>query len=158
MSCRPYVIAHRGISGRYPENTLLAFQRAIEAGADWIELDVHTTADNVVIVSHDATANRCTDGQGFFSAMTLSQVKKLDAGHWFAEEFAGQRIPTLEETLDLLGDGRIRLCIEVKGPTTDENIRTARGTVDILQKRGYLRHVVISSFSPDALRAVKTWE
>jgi glycerophosphoryl diester phosphodiesterase len=158
VSCRPYVIAHRGISGRYPENTLLAFQRAVEAGADWIELDVHTTSDGVVIVSHDSTANRCTDAQGLFSTMTLAQVKKLDAGRWFAEEFAGQRIPTLEETLDFLGDGRIRLCIEIKGPTTDDNIRTARGTVDLLQKRGYLRHVVISSFNHDCLRAIKTWE
>jgi glycerophosphoryl diester phosphodiesterase len=158
VSCRPYVIAHRGISGRYPENTLLAFQRAIEAGADWIELDVQTTIDDCVIVSHDATADRCTDGHGPFKAMTLAQVKQLDAGRPFGDEFAGQRIPTLEETLDFLGDGRIRLCIEIKGGTTGDNLRTANATVDLLKKRDYLRHIVISSFNHEALRAVKTWE
>ncbi len=158
MSCRPYVIAHRGISGLYPENTLVAFQHALEAGADWIELDVRTTADGWVIVSHDTTADRCTDGQGYFKKMTLEQVKQLDAGRWFGEAFAGQRIPTFEETLDFLGDGRIRLCVEIKGDVTDDYIRTARATVDLLQKRGYLRHVVISSFNHDCLRAVKTWE
>jgi glycerophosphoryl diester phosphodiesterase len=154
---RPYVIAHRGISGRYPENTLLAFQHAIDAKADWIELDVHTTADGVVIVSHDSKADRCTDGNGHFHVMTLEQVKKLDAGSWFDPQFAGLRIPTLEETLDFMGDGRIRICFEIKGEGTGSYLRTARATVEILQKRGFLRHAVISSFNHEVLRAVKTW-
>jgi glycerophosphoryl diester phosphodiesterase len=155
---RPYVIAHRGISGRYPENTLIAFQRAVEAGVDWIEFDVHTTADGVVIVSHDTTADRCTDGQGDFKTMTLQEVKLLDAGRWFGDEFAGTRIPTFEETLDLLGDGRVRLCIEVKGNDTGDYLRTAWHTVQILKRRGFLRHVVIASFNIECLRAVKMWE
>lgn len=155
---RPYIIAHRGTSGRFPENTFAAFQNAIEVGADWLELDVHTTVDSIVIVSHDSTADRCTDGHGKFKGMTLQQVKQLDAGRWFDESFAGTRIPTLEETLDFLGDGRIRLCIEIKGDDTGENLRTAWETVQILQKRKYLRHVVIASFNHETLRAVKTWE
>jgi glycerophosphoryl diester phosphodiesterase len=154
----PLVIAHRGISGRYPENTLIAFQRAVEAGSDWIELDVQTTVDGVVIVSHDGTADRCTDGHGPFKAMTLHDVKQLDAGSWMDSKFAGERIPTLEETLDFLGDGRIRLCIEVKGGDTADCLSTAWGTVRLLQKRGFLRHAMISSFNHECLRAVKTWE
>lgn len=154
----PYVIAHRGISGRYPENTLLAFQHAIDVGSDWIELDVMSTADGVVIVSHDGTADRCTDGHGPFKLKTLAEVKQLDAGSWFAPEFAGQRIPTLDEALDFMGDGRIRLCIEIKGETTGDNLRTAWATVRILQQRNFLRHVVVSSFNHEALRAIKNWE
>jgi glycerophosphoryl diester phosphodiesterase len=158
MIYRPYVIAHRGISGRYPENTLLAFRHAIEARADWIELDVHTTADGIVIVSHDSKADRCTDGHGYFKTMTLQQVKQLDAGNWFGAEFVGQRIPTLDETLDFMGDGRVRLCIEIKGDVTDDYICTARAAVDVLHRRGFLRHAVISSFNHDCLRAIKLWE
>src|SRR5579871_1289558 len=155
---RPYVIAHRGISGRYPENTLLAFQKAIDVGSDWIELDVQTTIDDVVIVCHDGTADRCTNGHGLFKNMTLDEVKKLDAGIQFGSSFAGERIPTLEETLDYLGDGRIRLCIEIKGHTTGDNMRTAWETVHILQQRKFLRHAVVSSFNHEALRAIKSWE
>ncbi len=155
---RPYVIAHRGISGRYPENTQLSFQKAIEAGADWIELDVHLTADNAVIVSHDWTADRCTDGHGAFNLKTLQEVKLLDAGIRRGAEFAGTRIPTLDEALDFMGDGRIRLCIEIKGATTGDNLRVAWETVRILQKRGFMRYVVLSSYNPEALKAIKTWE
>jgi glycerophosphoryl diester phosphodiesterase len=158
MSNRPYVIAHRGISGRYPENTLLAFEKAVDAGSDWIELDVHTTADDIVIVSHDTQADRCTDGHGYFKTMTLPQVKQLDAGRWLDESFAGQRIPTLEETLDLIGDSRVRLCIEIKGDDTGDYLRTAWGTVHLLQKHDFLRYTIISSFNHECLRAVKTWE
>jgi glycerophosphoryl diester phosphodiesterase len=155
---RPYVIAHRGISGRYPENTLLAFQKAIEAKADWIELDVHMTADNVVIVSHDWIAERCTDGYGPYNMKTLQEVRQLDAGIRRGAEFAGTRVPTLEETLDFMGDGRIRMCIEIKGKETGDNLRVAWETVKLLQKHNCLRYVVISSYNPEALQAIKTWE
>lgn len=158
MFRRPYVIAHRGISGRYPENTLLAFQRALEAGADWIETDVRTSTDGVVFISHDSTAERCTDGHGLFSTMSLAQIKQLDAGSYMGTQFVGERIPTLEEALDFIGDGRIRLCIEIKGQDTGDYLRTAWGTVSLLKKRNYLRHVVISSFNHETLRTIKTWE
>lgn len=154
---KPYVIAHRGASGNYPENTLLAFQQAIEVGTDWIELDVMTTSDDVVIVSHDARADRCTNGTGYIPAMTLEQVKQLDAGIRSGEAFAGERIPTLHEALDCIGN-KARVCIEIKGDTTDDHLRHARFTVDVLERRGNLRHVVISSFNPDCLRAIKTWQ
>ena len=154
---KPYVIAHRGDSGNYPENTLLAFRHAITEGTDWIELDVIATQDDVVIVSHDTLVDRCTDGTGRIADMTLMEVKQLDAGIRLDEKFAGERLPTLHEALDTIGD-KARVCIEVKGDTTDDFIRNARLSVDVLQRRGSLRHVVISSFNTECLRAIKTWE
>jgi glycerophosphoryl diester phosphodiesterase len=158
MALRPYTIAHRGFSGRYPENTLLSFQKAIEVGADWLELDVITTRDDVVIVSHDTTADRCTDGKGSLQEMSLSEVKQLDAGSWFNPSFAGERIPTLDEVLDLVAPLPIRLAIEIKGDTPEQYIHNARAAVSLLKERGYLQKVNITSFDPDSLRAIKTWE
>lgn len=157
MRLKPYVIAHRGASGDYPENTLLAFHHALESGTDVIELDVVTTQDDVVVVSHDAHVNRRTDGTGNIHMMTLEQVKQLDSGIRSGEQFAGERIPTLEEALDFIGD-LARVCIEIKGSTTDEFIRTARGTVKLLQRRENLQYTTISSYNPDCLRAIKMWE
>lgn len=157
MFHRPYVIAHRGISGRYPENTLLAFEKAIEAGTDWIEIDVRTSTDDVVFLAHDGSADRTTDGHGLFKNMSLAQVKALDAGRYMGAQFAGERVPTLEETLDFI-DSRVRLCIEIKGEDIGDYLRTAWNTVSILLKRNYLRHVMIASFNHECLRAVKAWE
>lgn len=155
---RPYNIAHRGLSGQYPENTLLAIQKAIDAGADWIEFDVVTTQDGVVVISHDTRADRCTDGTGSIAEMTLAQVKQLDAGVRYAESFAGERIPTLEEALDFFEGQPVRLCVEIKGETVDNSIDTARRTIHILQRRDCLQRTVITSFKADCLSAIKTWE
>ncbi len=158
MSRRPYVIAHRGISGRYPENTLLAFEKAIEAGVDFIEFDVQSTADSEVIVAHDNIADRCTNGKGAFKLMTLEQIKALDAGSWKGAEFSGTRIPTLDETLDFMGDGRVRLCIEIKGATTSDNMRAGWDTVNMIRQRKIEQYVVISSYNPEALQAIREWD
>ena len=96
---RPWVVAHRGYSARYPENTASAFDAAISAGADMIELDVCITKDRVPVVIHDQTLERTTDGAGMVSEFNLSELKKLDAGSWFSPEFKGESIPTLEEIL-----------------------------------------------------------
>jgi glycerophosphoryl diester phosphodiesterase len=158
MSCRPYVIAHRGASGRYPENTLIAFRQAVADGADWVEFDVVSTQDGAIVVSHDTSTDRCTDGTGKIRSMTLEQIKSLDAGIRRDGAFEGTRIPTLDETLDYFQNTPVRLCIEIKGDTIDEFIDNARVTVYRLQQRAYLQRVVISSFNPDCLRAIKTWE
>ena len=92
---KPYIIAHRGDSGHYPENTILAFEQAIKNGADWIELDVITTKDNAVIVSHDTHADRCTDGSGHLPGMTLAEVKQLNAGVHHENIDAGATCPNL---------------------------------------------------------------
>lgn len=104
----PVFIAHRGgIGDGYPENTLAAFSHAIAAGADAIELDLRATRDGVIIVLHDATVDRTTDGRGRVASMTLAELRRLDAGQ-------GERIPTLEEVLRLVAGTGVWLVLDVK--------------------------------------------
>jgi len=110
------IIAHRGLDETYPENTLAAFTAALEKGMS-IEIDVRGTKDEELIVLHDPTVNRTTNGEGPVARMTLEEVKALDAGSWWDEKFAGERIPTLNETLDVVkeyGTADISLIIEMK--------------------------------------------
>ena len=93
------VIAHRGDSGRYPENTLAAFHAAVELDVDEIELDVCMTADGELVVMHDETVDRTTNGEGEINELTLREIKRLDAGAWFHERFRGEPVPTLDEAL-----------------------------------------------------------
>ena len=93
------IVAHRGSSAAAPENTLAAFRRAVEEGADAVELDVRLSADGEVVVIHDATVRRTTDGRGTVAGTTLTALRRLDAGAWRAPRFAGERIPTLAEVL-----------------------------------------------------------
>ena len=106
-------LSHRGGAEETPENTLAAFQNALAHGANYIECDIRKTADDVVVCHHDPTVNRTTDGTGRVSEMTLAELKTLDAGSWFAPEFAGERIPTLEEAL-LLVNGQAAIMIDPK--------------------------------------------
>lgn len=158
MAHRPLVIAHQGASRLYPPNTLAAFGGAVEAGADIIELDVTHTLDGVVVVSHDLTVDRHTDGHGLIPDMTLAEVKRLDAGIRFGQQFAGERIPTLEETLTWAERNPIRLCIEVKGDTPEQYLRAGRATVEMLQQRGFLQNATLTSFSPTCIQAMKALE
>jgi glycerophosphoryl diester phosphodiesterase len=107
--------AHRGASARTPENTLAAFRRALAEGADGIELDVHLSSDGVPVVIHDQDLARTTNGRGPVRALTLRQLRQLDAGRWFAPEFSGEPLPTLEETLAWAGDA-LQVNIEIKAP------------------------------------------
>ncbi|EOL48773.1 glycerophosphodiesterase [Enterococcus phoeniculicola] len=110
------VMAHRGSSGTRPENTLPAFSEAVRAEADGIELDVHLTKDQVLVVMHDEEVDRTTNGQGRIREMTLAEIKTLNAGSWFDKEFSAARVPTLKEVLDLLVQKNFRgfLNIEIK--------------------------------------------
>lgn len=91
-------VAHRGASAVAPENTMAAFEKAVELGADAIELDLHVSHDGELVIIHDDTLDRTTDGQGPVHTRSLHELKQLDAGRWFSERFAGQRIPTLAES------------------------------------------------------------
>ena len=95
------VIAHRGASDKFPENTLTAFRAAIDMGADSVELDVILSQDGTVVVIHDDSVDRTTDGSGTVADLALAELKALDAGSWFGPEHAGERIPTLQEVKDL---------------------------------------------------------
>lgn len=96
----PWIIAHRGASGHAPENTLAAFERAVELGAGFIETDLHLTRDARFVAIHDATLERTTSGRGAVQDHTLAELRQFDAGRWFDRQYAGQRIPSLEEILE----------------------------------------------------------
>ena len=146
---RTRVIAHRGFSGAAPENTLAAIRAAIEIGADMAEIDVTLTSDEEIVVIHDETLDRTTDGSGEVFGFTLAEIRQLDAGSWFDPRFAGERVPTLDEVLTEV-DGRILLNVEIKSEAV------ARGVVAkvaaAIREHGMIEQVVVSSFSPEALQ------
>ena len=107
------LIAHRGASDAAPENTLAAVKKALQSQADFIEVDVHQTKDGAVILMHDATVNRTTNGQGAIANLTLAEIKKLDAGLWYDSAYRHERVPTLNEILQLV-KGQKKLLIEIK--------------------------------------------
>ena len=154
---RPWVVAHRGYSGRYPENTSSAFEAAIRAGADMIELDVCMTKDRVPVVIHDQTLERTTDGHGLVSELTLPELKKLDAGSWFSPEFKGESIPTLAEIL-LQIRGKISVNIEIK-PESYESADPAdaieKQICIMVEKFGMNESVLISSFENSFFPRIK---
>jgi len=143
------VIAHRGASGTSPENTLAAFRRAVEIGADMIELDVQLTRDGAVVVIHDYTLERTTSGVGAVHETVLADLRRLDAGSWFAPAFGGERVPTLAETLDAVP---LPINVELKpvGPGELE----ARALA-VVEEAGALRRTIFSSFAMDALERVR---
>ncbi len=148
-------IAHRGASAAAPANTLAAFEKAIELGADGIEFDVHLSADGVPVVIHDFGVDATTDGSGRVSSLTLAQLKELDAGSSFAPAFAGERIPTLDEVLETVGD-RLLLNIELKTMSIRDN-GLERAVVAQVEQHG-LTHdnrMLLSSFNPVSLRRAK---
>ena len=108
------LFAHRGFSGKYPENTLLAFRRAAELDVFGVEFDVHLTADGQLVVIHDETINRTSTGSGFVKDMTLDELRQYEYGGWFGEQFAGERIPTLHEVLAAFRKTAHVLNIEIK--------------------------------------------
>jgi glycerophosphoryl diester phosphodiesterase len=108
------IIAHRGASGNAPENTLAAFRKAVALGATFIETDLQLSRDARFVAIHDGTVNRTTNGQGAVHDMTLADLRKLDAGSWFGSEFAGERIPTLEEILEFSRKNDVVFYLEIK--------------------------------------------
>lgn len=96
------IIAHRGSKGTHPENTLAAIKEAVRVGSDGIEIDIHLSLDKELIVIHDETIDRTTDGSGSVQQLTLAELKKFDAGSWYAPEYSACRIPTLQEIFDFL--------------------------------------------------------
>ncbi len=108
------VIAHRGASGHAPENTLAAFRKAVSLGAPFIETDLQLSRDAHFVAIHDATVDRTTGGHGAVHDLTLAELHRLDAGSWFGSEFAGERIPTLEEILDFSKKHDVVFYLELK--------------------------------------------
>ncbi|MFC4808851.1 glycerophosphodiester phosphodiesterase [Paenibacillus sp. GCM10023250] len=145
------IVAHRGCSGTAPENTLAAFKLALEEpGIAIIELDVHLSKDGVPVVIHDHTLERTTNGAGRVDAHTLEELRGLDAGGKFAPAFAGERIPTLEEVLEL-AKGRCVLHIELK-MLAQEYAGIEEKVIALVQRHGMEQEVVLSSFNHDSMK------
>jgi glycerophosphoryl diester phosphodiesterase len=148
------IIAHRGASAYAPENTLAAFKKAIEIGATMLELDVHQTKDSQLVVIHDASANRTTNGKGKIKDLTLIEIKKLDAGSWFAKKFAGEKIPTLNEVFDNTSDSLI-LLIELKYGS-DEYPDIEERLIKLIHERRAEHRVILKSFNEDVLTRLRS--
>ena len=149
----PWIIAHRGYSQKYPENTLAAFQAAVAAGAQMMELDVMLSRDRKPVVIHDTTLERTTNGHGAVNDFTLADLKKLDAGSWFDTAYAGQRLPELSEVLDLVG-GQTNVNIEIKAQTYGHRHppdAIEKQVVAMVKKKNLQDSVLISSFEIDVL-------
>ncbi|NFD77234.1 glycerophosphodiester phosphodiesterase [Clostridium botulinum] len=140
----PLNIAHRGASSLAPENTLESFKKAIELRCDGIELDVHMTRDNQLVVIHDEFLDRTTNGIGSVRNLTLNEIKRLDAGSYFSNKFKEAKIPTLKEVLDLIVPSNILLDVEIKQwkPEIERNVIT------MIQNYKYEKRTIITSFNP----------
>ena len=117
-------VAHRGASAQYPENTLLAFRRAIEQGVDALEIDIRSTADDELIVMHDPTLERTTNGHGNVRTQNLQEIRQLDAGQ-------GEKVPLLQEVIQMAREAQIRLCVEIKGTVETEELALAEAIIRV---------------------------
>jgi glycerophosphoryl diester phosphodiesterase len=149
------VIAHRGASGNAPENTLAAFRKAIALGASFIETDLQLSRDARFVAIHDATVSRTTNGQGAVHDMTLADLRKLDAGSWFGSEFAGERIPTLEEILEFSKKNDVVFYLEIKpgGSWGGEH-----ALIGSLRESGEIPRTVVISFDPSIVLSLRKIE
>ncbi len=150
---KPLVIAHRGYRAKYPENTLAAFEAAVDCGAQMIELDITLTKDRKIIVIHDDSLERTTNGTGPVREHTLEELKRLDAGSWFDPAYNGERLPTIEDVFHLI-DNRIFVNIEIKRTAYEpDNPPDAieKQVIDLVRSRKMKSLVLVSSFEPNLL-------
>ena len=148
-------IAHRGASGYAPENTFAAFRKALAMGAGFIETDLQLSRDARFVAIHDATVNRTTNGQGAVHDLTLADLRKLDAGSWFGSEFAGERIPTIEEILEFAKKHDVVFYLELKpsGSWGGEH-----ALISALRESGEIARTVVISFDSVILAGVRKIE
>ena len=147
------VFGHRGAMAYAPMNTLAAFELAYKQGAAGIELDVHCSKDGHPVIVHNFTLDETTNGEGAVSGKSLAELKTLDAGGWYADDFAGEPIPSLDEVFESLGK-KLLINIEIKSilPNTDG---LEQATADCIQRHQMQARVLVSSFSPYALQRFK---
>lgn len=143
---RRLLLGHRGATAEAPENTVASFRRAMEVGADGVELDVQLTADGQVVVIHDESIAAVTGRPGLVRELTLAQIRSLDAGSHFSQAFEGERIPTLDEALDAVGPEAV-VNVELKG-TGIRSDGLEREVVRIVSAHGIGQRVIFSSFNP----------
>jgi glycerophosphoryl diester phosphodiesterase len=145
-------IGHRGAGGTHPENTLISFARAVELRCDAIEFDVHRTSDGHLIVIHDPTLNRTTNGSGLVREHTLADIKQLDAGRWKDAAYAEERVPTLAEVIHQT-PASVQLFVELKAGSIHYPGIEAE-LVEALRREGVVERTQVSSFDHHALKLI----
>lgn len=149
----PKIIGHRGAAGYAPENTLEGIHTAADMGITWAELDVKLTKDKIPVLFHDDTLDRTTNGAGLMAETDFSHLRELEAGSWFSEGFAGIRVPTLEEAIEVLIERGMGLNLEIK-PCPGREVETAEAALDVLsQYWDDHNRLLISSFQHGCLEA-----
>lgn len=144
------IIAHRGASGTTPENTLAAIQKALDVGADSIEIDVRMSADKEIFLMHDSKVNRTTNGSGAIRKLTTDYIKTLDAGSWFSPQFANQKVPTLLECMQLI-NGRAKLLLEVKSSQKSRYPELCMRINQIIKQMDAYNWVIFQAFDSEVL-------
>lgn len=143
-----WIVGHRGVRALLPENTLISFQKAIDLGLNGIETDIHMTADGQLVLHHDATLERTTNGSGNIEEYSYKELRELDAGIKFSEEFSGQHIPRLEELLEIIDNPAFFLNVEMK----DYRPEALDKTIKTLDKYGFRDRYVIACFNADVTK------
>ncbi|HPZ07042.1 MAG TPA: glycerophosphodiester phosphodiesterase family protein [Candidatus Eremiobacteraeota bacterium] len=152
ISEKVLIIAHRGSSKLAPENTMASFKEAYKHGATAIELDTHRTKDGYLVIIHDDTLDRTTNGHGKVGDFTLKELKELDAGSWFGPEFKGEKIPTLEEVLQW-AKGKVKVDIEVKNSSQYPGIE--KDILKLVEEKDLKDDVFITSFDKSVSENIK---
>ncbi|NRG45209.1 glycerophosphodiester phosphodiesterase [Bacillus sp. CRN 9] len=150
------IFAHRGLSGHYPENTMAAFQAAMDSGADGIELDVQMTKDGQLVIIHDERIDRTTDGNGYVKDFTYEELNELDAGGWFASSFTGESLPTLENVFQWLvkESNRLTLNIELKNDIIHYEGMEEK-VLNLIDDYQLEDRIILSSFNAQSLKKVR---
>lgn len=148
------IYAHRGSSGTHPENTFAAFKEAALLPVHGVEFDVHMTKDGELVIIHDETIDRTSNGTGFVKDMTFAELRTYDYGAWFSSEFEGEVIPTLDEVLDIFSETTHHINIELKSDIFPYE-GMAKKVVELIHKKGFDSRVVISSFDHETIQLVK---
>lgn len=151
----PLVLAHRGANKVAPQNTLPAFQKAIDFNADGLETDVHLCMDGHIVICHNYTIDETSNGTGRIDEMTLSQLKGFDFGSYFGDEFKGVSLPTLPELLDLTKSMKL-INIEIKPPQKDCDL--VKKVVEAIHEYGIVENSIVSCFDPECIRLVKEFD
>jgi glycerophosphoryl diester phosphodiesterase len=149
------VFGHRGASAYAPENTMAAFELALKQGAHGIELDVQRTADGEVVVIHDFTLDRTSNGSGPVADKTFAELRSLDFGGWSGADFAGEKIPTLDEVLSFLSGNKLLLNIEVKSIPSRYDAGLTKAVAEKISQSGLASRIIVSSFDHRALVEIK---
>lgn len=143
--------AHRGLSPGQPENTLRAFRNSIASGVDVIEIDLRRTSDGAIVIMHDPTVDRTTNGMGVVSAMSLDAIRKLDAGRKAGAAFAGERVPTYDEVVQLAAMSKVSFLLDIKDGGSLDLVEVVR----LARERGAADHIIVGVRRLEDLRKVR---